>query len=117
MDSQGLSTTVADARFAKPLDGDLIADLAKNHDVLITIEEGAVGGFGSHVMQHLTDNGLLDGSNLRVRSMVMPDVFVDQDKPEVMLSGAGLDKVGIVKKVFEALGQEMPAEADGTLTA
>ncbi len=117
LDSQGLSTTVADARFAKPLDGDLIADLAKNHDVLITIEEGAVGGFGSHVMQHLTDNGLLDGSNLRVRSMVMPDVFVDQDKPEVMLSGAGLDKVGIVKKVFEALGQEMPAEADGTLTA
>ena len=117
LDSQGLSTTVADARFAKPLDGDLIADLANNHDVLITIEEGAVGGFGSHVMQHLTDNGLLDGSNLRVRSMVMPDVFVDQDKPEVMLSGAGLDKVGIVKKVFEALGQEMPAEADGTLTA
>ncbi|MEP1444473.1 MAG: 1-deoxy-D-xylulose-5-phosphate synthase [Hyphomicrobiales bacterium] len=117
LDSQGLSTTVADARFAKPLDGDLIADLANNHDVLITIEEGAVGGFGSHVMQHLTDNGLLDGSNLRVRSMVMPDVFVDQDKPEVMLSGAGLDKIGIVKKVFEALGQEMPAEADGTLTA
>ena len=117
LDSQGLSTTVADARFAKPLDGDLIADLANNHDVLITIEEGAVGGFGSHVMQHLTDNGLLDGSNLRVRSMVMPDVFVDQDKPEVMLSGAGLDKVGIVKKVFEALGQEMPAEDNGTLTA
>ncbi|MEP3233593.1 MAG: 1-deoxy-D-xylulose-5-phosphate synthase [Hyphomicrobiales bacterium] len=117
LDSQGLSTTVADARFAKPLDGDLIADLAKNHDVLITIEEGAVGGFGSHVLQHLTDNGLLDGNNLRVRAMVMPDVFVDQEKPENMVSNAGLDNTGIVKKVFEALGKEMPAEGNGTLTA
>ena len=117
LDSQGLSTTVADARFAKPLDGDLIADLAKNHDVLITIEEGAVGGFGSHVMQHLTDNGLLDNNNLRVRAMVMPDVFVDQEKPENMVSNAGLDNIGIVKKVFEALGKEMPAEDNGTLTA
>lgn len=117
LDSQGLSTTVADARFAKPLDGDLIADIAKNHDVLITIEEGAVGGFGSHVMQHLTDNGLLDDNNLRVRAMVMPDVFVDHEKPENMVANAGLDKVGIVKKVFEVLGQEMPAEDNGTLTA
>ena len=117
LDSQGLSTTVADARFAKPLDGDLIADLAKNHDVLITIEEGAVGGFGSHVMQHLTDNGLLDNNDLRVRAMVMPDVFVDHEKPENMVANAGLDKVGIVKKVFEVLGQEMPAEDNGTLTA
>ena len=117
LDSQGLSTTVADARFAKPLDGDLVANLARNHDVLITIEEGAVGGFGSHVMQHLTDNGLLDNNNLRVRSMVMPDVFVDHEKPENMVANAGLDKVGIVKKVFEALGKETSAEDNGTLTA
>lgn len=116
LDSHGLSTTVADARFAKPLDGDLIAELANNHDVLITIEEGAVGGFGSHVLQHLTDNGLLDG-DLRARAMVMPDVFVDQDKPEVMVAGANLDKAGIVKKVFETLGQEMPVVNGSTLSA
>src|SRR4051812_34033066 len=79
----GLSATVADARFMKPLDTELIRQLAENHDVLVTIEEGSVGGFGSHVLHYLAENGLLD-RGLKVRSKVMPDVFVDQDKPEVM---------------------------------
>ncbi len=116
LETQGLSTTVADARFAKPLDKELITNLAKAHDVLITIEEGSVGGFGSHVMQFMSEAGLLDGS-LKVRSMVMPDIFMDQDKPEVMVSKAGLDKKGIIKKVFEALGQEMPSQSTTTISA
>src|SRR5271169_2771949 len=76
----GLSTTVADARFAKPLDADLLFRLAREHEVLVTIEEGAIGGFGSHVLQTLADNGLLD-SGLTIRTMVLPDVFIDQDTP------------------------------------
>lgn len=116
LEAHGLSTTVADARFAKPLDEEMITRLAENHDVLITIEEGAIGGFGSHVMQFMSDAGLLDGS-LKVRSMIMPDYFMDQDKPEAMIAIAGLDNVGIVKKVFEALGQEMPAVGSAPLTA
>ncbi len=99
----GLSTTVADARFAKPLDRDLVRNLAKNHDVLITIEEGSVGGFGSFVMQFLSDEGLLDGG-LKFRMMVLPDTFIDHDKPEKMYSEAGLDAKGIVAKVQEVLG-------------
>jgi len=116
LEAHGLSTTVADARFAKPLDKEMITRLAENHDVLITIEEGAIGGFGSHVMQFMSDAGLLDGS-LKVRSMIMPDYFMDQDKPEAMIAIAGLDNVGIVKKVFEALGQEIPAAGSAPLTA
>ncbi|KZL27360.1 1-deoxy-D-xylulose-5-phosphate synthase [Pseudovibrio sp. Ad37] len=104
LDAAGLSTTVADARFAKPLDTEMIVRLAKEHDVLITIEEGSIGGFGSQVLQFLSDNGLLDGS-LKVRSMILPDVFQDHAKPETMYKDAGLDASGIVHRVFETLGK------------
>ena len=107
--SYGLSATVADARFAKPLDEDLIADLAGNHEVLITIEEGAIGGFGSHVLQFLAENGWLE-SNLKVRTMVLPDRFIDHGKPVEMYEAAGLNASGIVQKVFTALGREESAD-------
>ncbi|MCZ0733332.1 1-deoxy-D-xylulose-5-phosphate synthase [Phreatobacter sp. AB_2022a] len=100
----GLSTTVADARFARPLDVDLVARLARNHEVLITIEEGSIGGFGSFVLHALADAGLLD-QGCKVRPMVLPDAYVDHDKPEAMYARAGLDAKGIVAKVFEALGR------------
>lgn len=99
----GLSATVADARFAKPLDRDLIRRLAQRHEVLITIEEGSIGGFGSFVMQFLAEEGLLDGG-LRMRAMVLPDTFIDHDKPEKMYAQARLDAKGIVSKVQEVLG-------------
>ncbi|HEY4982642.1 MAG TPA: transketolase C-terminal domain-containing protein, partial [Pseudolabrys sp.] len=102
-------TTVADARFAKPLDVDLLLRLARAHEVLVTIEEGSVGGFGSYVLQTLADNGVLD-RGLRVRTMVLPDVFIDQDTPAAMYATAGLDARGIVTKVFEALGKDAAAE-------
>jgi len=105
----GLSTTVADARFAKPLDADLLLRLAREHEVLVTIEEGAIGGFGSHVLQTLAENGLLDGS-VQARAMVLPDIFIDQDTPAAMYAKAGLDAKGIVAKVFEALGRDLSAE-------
>ncbi|PND19900.1 1-deoxy-D-xylulose-5-phosphate synthase [Ensifer sp. MMN_5] len=105
LDAAGLSTTVADARFAKPLDHDLIRQLARHHEVLITIEEGAVGGFASHVLQFLAEEGLLDGG-LKVRPMVMPDIWMEQAKPEAMYARAGLDRAGIVSTVFKALGQK-----------
>ncbi len=101
----GLSTTVADARFAKPIDNDLITQLAHHHEVLITVEEGAIGGFGSHVMQFLSINGMLDGK-IRLRSLMMPDVFVEQNSPGAMYSNSGLDAKGIVSAVFNALGRE-----------
>ncbi|MFL0692110.1 MAG: 1-deoxy-D-xylulose-5-phosphate synthase [Agrobacterium tumefaciens] len=107
LDAAGLSTTVADARFAKPLDHDLIRQLARHHQVVVTVEEGAVGGFGSHVMHFLVNEGLLD-NGLKVRSLVLPDVWMDQAKPEVMYARAGLDAAGILKTVFEALGQDVP---------
>jgi 1-deoxy-D-xylulose-5-phosphate synthase len=103
----GLSTTVADARFAKPLDTDLIRRLARHHEVLITIEENAIGGFGTQVMHLLSREGALDG-NLRMRTLFLPDIFIDQDKPEAMYANAGLDANGIVGAVFAALGREMP---------
>ncbi len=106
----GLSTTVADARFAKPLDVDLLLRLAREHEVLITIEEGAIGGFGAHVLQTLAEQGLLD-RGLKVRSMVLPDVFVDQDSPAAMYATAGLDARAIVAKAFETLGKDAAAEA------
>jgi 1-deoxy-D-xylulose-5-phosphate synthase len=105
----GLSTTLADARFAKPLDVDLLLRLAREHEVLVTIEEGAVGGFGSYVLQALADNGVLD-SGCKVRTMVLPDVFLDQDTPAALYAKAGLDARGIVAKVFEALGRDAAAE-------
>jgi 1-deoxy-D-xylulose-5-phosphate synthase len=101
--ARGLSTTVADARFAKPLDTDLILKLASEHEVLITIEEGSIGGFGSQVLQTLADHGALE-NGLKVRSMVLPDMFLDQDNPSAMYAKAGLDSAGIVGKVFEAIG-------------
>jgi 1-deoxy-D-xylulose-5-phosphate synthase len=104
--AQGLSATVADARFAKPIDTELVLRLAKEHEVLITIEEGAIGGFGAHVMQTLAENGALD-SGLKIRCMVLPDMFIDQDSPAAMYAAAGLDAKGIVAKVFEALGKDV----------
>ncbi|MBL0370798.1 1-deoxy-D-xylulose-5-phosphate synthase [Rhizobium sp. KVB221] len=104
LDAAGLSTTVADARFAKPLDIDLIRQLARNHEVLLTVEEGAIGGFGAHVLHFLAHEGLLDG-RLKVRPLVMPDLFIEQAKPETMNAMAGLDRKGIVSTVFQMLGQ------------
>jgi 1-deoxy-D-xylulose-5-phosphate synthase len=102
----GLSTTVADARFAKPLDVDLVLRLAAEHEVLVTIEEGAIGGFGARVLQTLADNGALE-NGLKVRAMVLPDEFIEQDTPAAMYAKAGLDAKGIVIKVFEALGRDV----------
>ena len=105
----GLSATVADARFAKPLDTDLIARLAREHEVLVTVEEGSIGGFGSYVLQALAEQGLLD-QGLRIRCMILPDQFIDQDTPAAMYASAGLDARAIVAKVFEALGKDVGAE-------
>jgi 1-deoxy-D-xylulose-5-phosphate synthase len=99
----GLSTTVADARFMKPLDRDLILDLAREHEVLITVEEGAIGGFGSHVLHALAEAELLDGG-LRVRTMVLPDVFIDHGHPHQMYELAGLNASSIATTAMMALG-------------
>jgi 1-deoxy-D-xylulose-5-phosphate synthase len=103
LDAAGLSATVADARFAKPLDEDMIRRLARSHEVLITVEEGSIGGFASHVLQFLATEGLLD-NGLKVRPLVLPDEFTDHAKPEKMYADAGLDAAGIVRTVFMALG-------------
>jgi 1-deoxy-D-xylulose-5-phosphate synthase len=108
LEARGLSTTVADARFAKPLDEAMILQLARDHEVLITIEEGSVGGFGSYVMQLLSDKGALD-RGLKMRSMVLPDSYLDHDKPDRMYATAGLDAAGIVARVFEILGRDAGA--------
>jgi len=109
--AHGLSTTIADARFMKPLDITLLLKLAREHEILITVEEGAIGGFGSHVMQALAEHGMLDNGMLRVRSMLLPDAFLDHDTPHAMYARAGLDAKGIVAKVFETLGKDFGAEA------
>ncbi|MEF3046043.1 1-deoxy-D-xylulose-5-phosphate synthase [Pseudotabrizicola sp. L79] len=101
--AKGISATVADARFAKPLDRDLILNLARNHQALITIEEGAIGGFGSHVAQLLADEAIFD-RGLKFRSMVLPDIFIDQASPEAMYRIAGMDAPQIEAKVLETLG-------------
>ena len=106
----GLSTTVADARFAKPLDVDMLLRLAREHEVLVTIEEGSIGGFGSFALQTLAEHGALD-RGVKIRTMVLPDFFIDQDSPNAMYAKAGLDAKGIVAKAFEALGQNMRGEA------
>jgi len=98
--SHDITPTIADARFAKPLDRDMILDLAANHDALITIEEGAVGGFGSHVLQFLIDNGVLDHGRLRVRTMQLPDTYIDHASPDDMYAQAGLDADAIVAQVL-----------------
>ena len=100
---RGLPPTVADARFAKPLDRDLILSLARDHEALITVEEGALGGFGSHVAQLLAEEGVFD-RGLTYRSMVLPDVFIDQASPEAMYRVAGMDAAQIEAKVLETLG-------------
>jgi 1-deoxy-D-xylulose-5-phosphate synthase len=108
----GLSTTVADARFAKPLDVDLVMRLAREHELLITIEEGSIGGFGSYVLNTLVQRDLLDG-NLKVRTMVLPDIFMDHDKPDRMYAKAGLDAAGITAQVMKALGRPLARTSGG----
>ena len=108
--ARGISTTVADARFAKPLDVDLILRLAREHEALITIEEGAIGGFGAFVLHALAEHGALD-RGLKVRTLTLPDIFQDQDKPETMYAAAGLDAEGIVRGALAALGPARVAEA------
>ena len=110
LDAAGLSTTVADARFAKPLDTKMIRRLAQEHEVLITIEEGSIGGFGSHVLNFLAHEGLLE-SGVKVRPMAMPDRFIGHAKPERMVEDAGLDAPAIVRTVFAALGQQAESAA------
>jgi len=105
----GLSTTVADARFAKPLDVDMLLRLAREHEVLLTIEEGSIGGFGGHVLQTLAEHGVLD-RGIKVRSMVLPDTFIDQDSPNTMYAKAALDAKSIVVRAFQALGQNIQGQ-------
>ena len=114
LDAYGLPATVADARFAKPLDTALIDRLVREHEVLITVEEGAVGGFASHVLAYLERSGALE-RGIKVRSLTLPDRFVDQDKPEAMYAAAGLDAPGIVTAVFAALGRETPVAVNPRL--
>src|SRR5690606_18751873 len=108
LDAAGLSTTVADARFAKPLDADLVRRLAREHEVLVTVEEGSIGGFATHVLHQLAHEGLLD-NGLKVRPLVLPDEFTDHATPEKMYADAGLDAAGIVRTVFAALGRNVSA--------
>ena len=109
LEARGISPTVADARFAKPLDRDLILRLARDHEALITIEEGAVGGFGSHVAHLLAEEGVFD-TGLKYRSMVLPDTFIDQASPDEMYQAAGLTAADIEAKVLSALGVAMVAK-------
>ncbi len=102
----GIKCTIVDARFAKPLDEKLIMEIATNHEVLISIEEGSIGGFGSHVMQLLSDRGVFD-TGLKFRSMILPDIFIDQDTPEKMYEKAGLDYLSIIDKVKETLNSNI----------
>ena len=103
---KGIDCTIIDARFAKPLDEKLIMEVASNHEVLISIEEGSIGGFGSHVMQFLSDRGVFD-RGLKFRSMILPDIFIDQDTPEKMYETAGLDSSSIATKVEETLNSNI----------
>ena len=103
---KGMDCTIIDARFAKPLDEKLIMEVASSHEVLITIEEGSIGGFGSHVMQFLSDRGVFD-RGLKFRSMILPDIFIDQDTPEKMYETAGLDSSSIAHKVEETLNSNI----------
>ena len=117
LEKHGISATVADARFAKPLDLALIRKLAANHEVLITIEEGSVGGFGSFVQQALMEEGVFDAGRLKFRSMVLPDTFIEHDKPEKLYVEAGLDSKGIVAKVLDTLGRDVVAKGPRSLSA
>ena len=106
LSKKGINCSIVDARFAKPLDEKLIIELASNHEVVITIEEGSIGGFGSHVMQFLSERGVFD-RGLKFRSMILPDIFIDQDTPEKMYETAGLDSLSIVNKVEETLNSNI----------
>jgi 1-deoxy-D-xylulose-5-phosphate synthase len=106
LSSKGINISIVDARFAKPLDEKLIIEIATNHEVLISIEEGSIGGFGSHVMQFLSDRGVFD-TGLKFRSMILPDIFIDQDTPENMYKKAGLDSLSIANKVEETLNSNI----------
>ena len=106
LSTKNINCTIIDARFAKPLDEKLIMEVATNHEVLITIEEGSIGGFGSHVMQLLSDRGVFD-TGLKFRSMILPDIFIDQDTPEKMYEIAGLDSLSIATKVEETLNSKI----------
>tara|TARA_B100000686_G_scaffold170893_1_gene178121 strand:+ start:527 stop:2446 length:1920 start_codon:yes stop_codon:yes gene_type:complete len=106
LSKKGIEITIIDARFAKPLDKKLIMEAANNHEVLISIEEGSVGGFGSHVMQFLSDRGVFD-RGLKFRSMILPDLFIDQDTPEKMYEKAGLDSLSIANKIEETLNSNI----------
>ncbi len=108
--ARGISTTVADARFAKPLDHELIARLAAKHQLIVTVEEGSIGGFGSFVQQHMLDAGLLDSGKLRLRSMVLPDRFLEQGTPAGQYHDAGLDEAAIVALVDRVLGEGRPTK-------
>ena len=106
LSKKGINCSIVDARFAKPLDEKLIIELASNHEVVITIEEGSIGGFGSHVMQFLSERGVFD-RGLKFRSMILPDIFIDQDTPEKMYETAGLDSLSIFNKVEETLNSKI----------
>jgi 1-deoxy-D-xylulose-5-phosphate synthase len=110
LQARGLSTTVADARFHRPLDTELVRRLAKDHEVLVTVEEAAIGGFGSHVLHYLAHAGLLD-AGLKVRPMVLPDKFQDHDKPQKQYDEAGLNAPHIVETAINALGHVEAAKA------
>jgi 1-deoxy-D-xylulose-5-phosphate synthase len=112
LDAKGLSTTVADLRFAKPLDEELIRRLLTTHEVAVTIEEGSIGGFGAHVLTMASDTGLID-AGLKLRTMRLPDLFQDQDKPELQYAQAGLDADAIVDTVLKALRYNEASVADG----
>ena len=106
LNKKGVNVTVVDARFAKPLDENLIWQLATNHEAIMTIEEGSIGGFGSHVVDFLTKKGLMD-SNLKFRSLTLPDMFIDQDTPENMYKIANLDANSIEEKVLDLLNSNI----------
>ena len=102
--AHGVSTTLADARFAKPLDTDLVRRLARNHEMLFTVEEGSAGGFGAHVLHFTAQDGLLD-CGLKIRTLTLPDRFIEHDTPERMYESAGLDANSIVAMVLSTLGR------------
>ena len=103
---KGIDITIIDARFAKPLDENLIWQIATTHEAIMTIEEGSIGGFGSHVLHFLSNKGLID-NNLKFRSMILPDIFIDQDTPENMYKIANLDSNSIEEKVLDLLNSNI----------
>ena len=114
LSKKGIDITIVDARFAKPLDEKLIMEIATNHEVVITIEEGSIGGFGSHVMQLLSERGVFD-KGLKFRSMILPDTFLDQDSPEKMYESAGLNSQTIANKIEDTLKSNIVLAKNKTL--